>query len=104
MLEEQNEVTFIVIDLVQDHHACVYHIRADAVESFIFIGIFGGENAVAFLRTQGAVELHDRFIHFNVAIDMDGMEACGDEGVGLILIGVDGSTDSFVLVYVCQVD
>ena len=52
---------------------------------------------MAFLAAYWALEDGIFFIHLDVAVDVDRVEARSDEGIGLALIAVDNSADAFIL-------
>ena len=94
MLEEQHEVLFLAIDIVHNHHAHIQHVFAHSVEPLVSES--GWQEAVAFLLTDWAGEHKFLFVHLDVAVGVDGVEARRDEAVRLALLAINDPADAFV--------
>ena len=91
----------MVVDLINNHHAHIHHVLADSVQPFIFRSDW--QDAMAFLITHWTLEDSTLFLYVNIAVGVDRVFACRDEGAGLAMLAIDDPADAFALVDMGQV-
>lgn len=105
VLEEQQKVILQVVYVEVGDHTRDEDIGADPVQPFLLLLVLDGDDAVAGVLAEGAVEgLVRVLLQLYVAFQVDGVEAGVDVGVGHIVLGVDRAADGVVLVDRADVD
>ena len=91
----------MVVDLINNHHAHIHHVLAESVQPFVSRS--GWQDAMTFLITHWALGDGTLFLYVNVAVGVDRVWACRDEGAGFAMLAIDDPADAFALVDMGQV-